>query len=195
MRILVFVALAFAAVISSNEPGFAASHIAATRSVIAPPPFLSACHRYAWLCNSQAGRHMSDDEAMPLLKQVNSRVNSEIIPAEDKATSGQADYWSLPINGRGDCEDYALMKRKELLDAGLPSSMLAVAVVLDRGGKNHSVLMARLGSGDYVLDNLSGSVRPWESTGYTFIARQNFQSPRNWQVILAGPQASRIASR
>lgn len=195
MRILTFVALAFAFVISSNEPGLAASHIAATRSVLAPPPFVSACHRYAWLCNSHAGRHMGDDEAMPLLREVNSSVNGEIIPAEDMATSGKADYWSLPINGRGDCEDYALMKRKELLDAGVPSNMLAVAVVLDRGGKNHSVLMARLNAGDYVLDNLSGSVRTWESTGYTFIARQNFDSPRNWQVILAGPQANRIASR
>jgi predicted transglutaminase-like cysteine proteinase len=190
MRILTFVALALAFVISSNEPGLAASHIAATRSVMAPPPFVSACHRYGWLCNSHAGRPMSDDEAMPLLKQVTSRVNAEIIPTED-----QADYWSLPINGRGDCEDYALLKRKELLDAGLPSSMLAIAVVLDRGGKNHSVLMVRLDAGDYVLDNLNSGVRTWESTGYTFIARQNFDSPRNWQVILAGPQANRIASR
>ncbi|KAA0699253.1 hypothetical protein DTW90_07490 [Neorhizobium sp. P12A] len=195
MRILLFVAFAFVSVISSNEPSFANSHLASTRSVGAPPAFVSACHRYAWLCSNRPGRAMSDNEALSLLKQVNSRVNAEVIPAEDVATSGKQDYWSLPINGRGDCEDYALLKKKELLDAGFKSDRLAMTVVLDRNGGNHSVLMARLDSGDYVLDNLGSRVKPWEDTGYTFIARQNFENQRSWQVILAGPRARLIASK
>jgi predicted transglutaminase-like cysteine proteinase len=195
MRVLIFVAFAFAFVISSNEPSFAASHLAATRFVGPPPPFISACHRYAWLCLTHSGKAMGDQEALALLKQINSRVNAEVIPAEDIVTYGRQDYWSLPTNGRGDCEDYALLKKKELQDAGFKSDKLAMTVVLDRNGGNHSVLMARLAGGDYILDNLSSSVRAWEDTGYTFIARQNFQDERRWEVILAGPRASQVASR
>jgi predicted transglutaminase-like cysteine proteinase len=195
MRILLFVAYAFVCVISSNELSFASSHLASSRSVGAPPAFVSACHRYSWLCSNRPGRDMSDDEALLLLKQINSRVNAEIVPAEDVATYGKQDYWSLPTNGRGDCEDYALLKKKELLDSGFRSDRLAMTVVLDRSGHNHSVLMARLNDGDYVLDNLGSSVKPWEATGYTFIARQSFENQRSWQVILAGPRASQIASR
>ena len=135
---------------------------------------------------------MTDEEALGLLRRVNGRVNAAVRPAEDAATTGMQDYWSLPINGRGDCEDYALLKKKELIDAGFKSDRLAITVVLDRNGKNHSVLMARLKAGDYVLDNLSGSVKPWESTGYTFIARQDFENQRVWKVILAGPRARQI---
>lgn len=193
MRILTFAAIAILAVISSNEPGFAASLLASTRSVGAPPAFVSACHRYSWLCSNRPGRAMADAEALSLLRQVNGRVNAEVTPAEDTATSGRQDYWSLPIGGRGDCEDYALLKKKDLIDAGFRSDRLAITVVLDRNGKNHSVLMARLDAGDYVLDNLSGSVKSWESTGYTFIARQSFENQRVWKVILAGPRARQIA--
>src|ERR1700761_8431465 len=144
MRGLIFLAFAFAFVISSNEPSFAASHLAATRFVGPPPPFISACHRYAWLCLTHSGKAMGDPEALALLKQVNSRVNAEVIPTEDIVSYGRQDYWSLPTNGRGDCEDYALLKKKELQDAGFKSDKLAMTVVLDRNGGNHSVLMARL---------------------------------------------------
>jgi predicted transglutaminase-like cysteine proteinase len=194
MRILPVVAFGLVALISSNEPGFAGSQIASSRAVGAPAGFVSACHRYSWLCANSPGRAMGDDEAMAVLRRVNGHVNSTVKPAEDQATSGMREYWSLPINGRGDCEDYALAKKKELIDAGFKSDKLAITVVLDRSGHNHSVLMARLSSGDYVLDNLSGSVRPWESTGYTFIARQSFENKRVWKVILAGPRASQFSS-
>jgi predicted transglutaminase-like cysteine proteinase len=192
MRISNLATIAFIIVISSNELAFASSLLASTRSVGAPPAFVSACHRYSWLCSNRPGRAMTDEEALGLLRRVNGRVNAAVRPAEDAATTGMQDYWSLPINGRGDCEDYALLKKKELIDAGFKSDRLAITVVLDRNGKNHSVLMARLKAGDYVLDNLSGSVKPWESTGYTFIARQDFENQRVWKVILAGPRARQI---
>ena len=59
----------------------------------------------------------------------------------------------------------------------------------------HAVTLKGDGSdGDYVLDNLSGSVKSWERTGYTFVARQSFEHQRVWQVILAGPRASGIVA-
>jgi predicted transglutaminase-like cysteine proteinase len=44
------------------------------------------------------------------LDNVNRAVNREIAPATDLEVYGQAAYWTIPVH-RGDCEDYALLKR------------------------------------------------------------------------------------
>lgn len=186
--------LALATLAASGETGHSTSLLQPIRTIGAPPAFVSACHRYQWLCSNRPGRSMADVEALALLTRVNSEVNSAVRPADDRSTTGKEDDWSLPVAGKGDCEDYALMKKKRLIDAGFRSDHLALTVVLDRSGGNHVVLMARVGGGDYVLDNLAGSVRSWEKTGYTFVARQSFENKRIWQVILAGPHANPIAA-
>lgn len=191
LRIAVFAA---ATLLTSEGTGLAASMLQPVRTIGAPVAFVSACHRYQWLCNNRPGRNMGETDAFALLTRVNSEVNAAVKPADDRSTKGKQDDWSLPTAGKGDCEDYALMKKKTLIDAGFRSDRLALTVVLDRSGGNHVVLMARVGSGDYVLDNLSGSVRRWDRTGYTFVARQSFENKRIWQVILAGPRASPIAA-
>ncbi|OWV92555.1 hypothetical protein ATY81_24380 [Rhizobium sp. R72] len=172
---------------------YAGSTLRASRSIGAPIGFPSACARYAWLCHGGGGHEMTDEEAMPLLQKVNRQVNAGVAPATDAQTSGKSEYWSLPVNNKGDCEDYALLKLKTLLGAGFASNKLALSVVIDRGGNNHVVLLARLRSGDYVLDNLAGKVKPWESTGYTFLASQNFKNRSAWQVTLAGPRAGQFS--
>jgi predicted transglutaminase-like cysteine proteinase len=130
---------------------------------------------------------------MDLLKKVNSSVNAAVRPVQDKAQFGRREVWSLPTDGKGDCEDYVLMKYKRLVEAGFPSRNLAMSVVLDRRGNNHMVLVARTESGDMVLDNLTGRIKPFNRTGYTFIARQDFDSKSEWRVSLAGPRAARLA--
>ncbi|WP_028749291.1 transglutaminase-like cysteine peptidase [Rhizobium mesoamericanum] len=172
---------------------YAGSTLRASRSIGAPIGFPSACARYAWLCHGSGGRQMTDEEAMPLLQKVNRQINAVIAPATDAQTSGKFEYWSLPINNKGDCEDYALLKLKTLLGAGFASNKLALSVVINHGGSNHIVLLARLRSGDYVLDNLAGKVKPWEDTGYTFLASQDFNNKSAWQVTLAGPRASQFS--
>jgi len=172
---------------------YAGSTLRASRAIGAPIGFPSACARYAWLCRGSGGREMTDEEAMPLLQKVNRQVNAGVAPAADAQTSGKPEYWSLPINNKGDCEDYALLKLKTLLGAGFASNKLALSVVIDRGGNNHVVLLARLRSGDYVLDNLAGKVKPWESTGYAFLASQDFSNRSAWQVTLAGPRAGQFS--
>ncbi|RDJ09052.1 transglutaminase-like cysteine peptidase [Rhizobium grahamii] len=182
--------LAFTAFAGESYGG---SALRASRSIGAPIGFPSACARYSWLCHGGGGREMTDDEAMPLLQKVNRQVNAGVAPATDAQTSGKSEYWSLPINSKGDCEDYALLKLKTLLSAGFASNKLALSVVIDRGGNNHVVLLARLKSGDFVLDNLAAKVKPWASTGYTFLASQNFNNRSAWQVTLAGPRASQFS--
>lgn len=170
-----------------------AGQLAATRAIAAPEGFSSACQRYSWLCSSKGGANMSDDKALELLSKVNRKVNTAIRPAEDTVVYGRSNYWTLPKDGRGDCEDYAMAKTKALLDAGFPASKLAVSVVLDRSGNNHAVLMVRLSGGDFVLDNLTGTIKSWERTGYTFLARQKFDNKSTWEVILSGPRAKQFS--
>lgn len=137
---------------------------------------------------------MGHDQALDLLNRINRQINASIKPGEDMAVYGRSNYWTLPTGGRGDCEDYAIAKTKALLDAGFPASRLSISVVIDRSGNNHAVLMARLSDGDYVLDNLSRSIKPWDRTGYTFLARQKFENKSSWEVILAGPRAKQFTN-
>lgn len=170
-----------------------AGPLQATRSIAAPEGFSSACQRYSWLCANKAGVKMSDDDALELLTKVNRQVNAAIRPAEDIVVYGRANYWSLPKDGRGDCEDYAMAKTKALLDAGFPASRMSVSVVLDRGGNNHAVLLVRIADSDYVLDNMTSSIKSWDRTGYTFLARQKYENKAAWEVILAGPRAKQFS--
>ncbi|WP_320201657.1 transglutaminase-like cysteine peptidase [Agrobacterium sp. rho-13.3] len=191
MKIFVLIsALLGAATLCSNV---SAGQLQATRSITAPEGFTSACQRYSWLCATKAGVKMGDADALELLNKVNRQVNAAIRPAEDSVVYGRSNFWSLPKDGRGDCEDYAMAKTKALMDAGFPANKMSISVVLDRSGGNHAVLMVRLSDGDYVLDNMTSSIKSWDRTGYTYLARQKFNNKAAWEVILAGPRAGQFS--
>lgn len=168
-----------------------AAPLHATRAITAPEGFASACQRYAWLCTASGGK-MADADALAVLDKVNKKVNAAIKPVEDRVVYGRANYWALPKDGRGDCEDYAIAKTRALLDAGFPGNRMSISVVLDRAGNNHAVLLVRIADGDYVLDNLTNSIKSWEKTGYTFLARQRYDNKSAWEVVLAGPRAKQF---
>ena len=69
------------------------------------------------------------------LDEINRGVNQEITPETDLEHYGMSEYWTLPTDGRGDCEDYALLKRHKLMQLGWPSSALLMTVVTDESGK------------------------------------------------------------
>jgi predicted transglutaminase-like cysteine proteinase len=153
---------------------------AARRLVKAPRGFADSCKRYQWLCESQtASASPLDDAALDVAKKINSRVNFWASEISDSENYGAAEYWALPTNGNGDCEDFVLQKYKLLLDVGVESRNLSIAVVLDWRGDNHAVLVLRHRSGDLVLDSLSSRIKPWNLTGYTFLAMQRQQRPRS----------------
>jgi predicted transglutaminase-like cysteine proteinase len=106
-------------------------------------------------------------------------VNAAIKPATDMEIYGVVDYWTLPVD-RGDCEDYALLKRHKLIAAGWPSSALLVTVVRDENGEGHAVLTARTAQGDYILDNKNNELKLWYETGYSFLMRQSYLNPKTW---------------
>ena len=170
------------------------AHAQASGAVDAPPGFRDACRRYPWLCRGSAGRAMTDEQLRALARQVNARVNRSVRQVDDQVHHGVPEFWSLPDAGGGDCEDLVLLKKKMLLDAGVAADRLSVAVVLDRAGENHTVLLVSLAAGDIVLDSLTGSVSPWSRTGYTFLARQLAGDKSRWGALASG-RAGSVARR
>ncbi|HYF56040.1 MAG TPA: transglutaminase-like cysteine peptidase [Salinarimonas sp.] len=118
-------------------------------------------------------------DSRELLDAVNRYVNRTIVTVADMAHLGVVDLWTLPTDGIGDCEDLQLLKRKMLVEAGLPRRALRMTVVLDRAGDGHAVLTAITSQGDLVLDNLNPEVLPWEATGYVFVKRES-QAGQEW---------------
>jgi predicted transglutaminase-like cysteine proteinase len=116
---------------------------------------------------------------------INASVNRSIKPMNDFDVFGKDEVWSYPKNV-GDCEDYVLEKRRELAAAGISLSNLLITVVRKRDGEGHAVLTFRSDRGDYVLDNLTDTVRPWEETGYRFLKRQAATHTGRWVTIRDG---------
>ena len=113
------------------------------------------------------------------LLSVNAGVNQHVAPVTDQDLYQVAEFWTYP-NGYGDCEDYALAKRRELVNAGWPASTLLMAVVKQANGEGHAVLMVRTDRGDLVLDNQVGSIDLWSQTPYKFIKRQSQANAGQW---------------
>jgi predicted transglutaminase-like cysteine proteinase len=127
------------------------------------------------------------DEAFDQLTNINRLVNSSIKPKTDRKHWGVADKWSYPDDGYGDCEDYALLKRKLLIETGWSPSALLVAVVWDKDA-GHAVLLARTDKGEYVLDNQSSKVVLWSSTRYKFVKRQSPRDLNQWIYVDGDPR-------
>ena len=114
------------------------------------------------------------------LVRVNKWVNETIKPITDMDHWGVIEKWSLPTDGYGDCEDYVLLKRKMLIDAGWPREALLITVVRDKKGEGHAVLTVKSDKGEFVLDNQNETVLAWTETGYRFVKRQSQSDPNVW---------------
>jgi hypothetical protein len=100
---------------------------------------------------------------------------------------GVVERWSYPDTGKGDCEDYVLLKRRMLIQAGWPREALLITVVRDKKGDGHAVLTVKTDKGEFILDNQEEKVLPWFDTGYRFVKRQSQSDPNLW-VALGDPR-------
>jgi predicted transglutaminase-like cysteine proteinase len=128
------------------------------------------------------------------LESINVAMNTAIKPMDDEIHYGRADYWTIPRDGYGDCEDYALAKRKALADAGISRRALRIAVAQLASGEAHAVLTVVTDRGDYVLDNLSNQILPWRDTGLTWVARQT-SGQAIWAAVGSGKVPMMLAAR
>jgi predicted transglutaminase-like cysteine proteinase len=116
-------------------------------------------------------------KAWQTIVSVNRRVNTTIRPLTDQDHWGVPDSWDYPTDGYGDCEDYQILKRKILAEAGLSRRAMRMTVVVDEKGQGHAVLMVRTDRGDFILDNKTNAVLPWHETGYIYVKREGQDGP------------------
>lgn len=161
----------------------AGSQMVVRGHAFAPPAFYEFCDREPRLCRTAGDVEKVEltPARMAELKAVTVAVNRRVKEVSDLASTGKEDDWRLP--GRvGDCEDFAILKKQELLRRGWPASTLLLTVAT-RGGEGHVVLTVRTDEGDFVLDNMTDSVKDWSKTPYRYFARQSQSGQRKWERI------------
>lgn len=120
-----------------------------------------------------------------VVREINTSVNASIVAMTDMEVYGREEVWEYPKTA-GDCEDFVLLKRKELIERGFSVSDLLITVVRKPDGEGHAVLTLRTNNGDYILDNLSDDVKLWTDTNYTYLKRQASFNTGRWVSIEDG---------
>ena len=142
-----------------------------------PKAYMAFCRKHSRECRGGGASSVKySKKLMATLYATNRSVNRKI-----RYRSERGDTWSL--NTRvGDCEDYALTKRSQLIRKGIPASALRMAIVKTRGGIGHAVLVVKTSRGDLVLDNRRSSIRKRQSTGYRYV-KMATSNPRRWVAM------------
>lgn len=137
----------------------------------------------------------SDERPQPLrwsrsiervLSSINQHINWKITSRRDEDLYGVSDFWMTPLEAggsSGDCEDFVLQKRRALIEAGLPSSTLSIAIVKTSRGEPHAVLLVNTTRGEYVLDNRSNRILLWWLAPYTWEQRQISGRAYHWAQV------------
>ncbi|WP_291397797.1 transglutaminase-like cysteine peptidase [Devosia sp.] len=142
--------------------------------------------------NAVAAAALSDKRWNELV-DTNNLINAAIIPVTDQDLYKVSELWTYP-EGYGDCEDFALAKRKALIGLGWNPSTLLMTVVRQPNGEGHAVLMVRTDRGDLVLDNQDGRILLWSQTPYTYLKRQAQADAGQW-VDLVDNRATFVATK
>lgn len=135
---------------------------------------------------ADAGPPPMTPELWSKLNKINAHVNNAIIQRTDVANYGLVDYWATPLeDGQryGDCEDYVLEKQRALIAAGVPRRAVNIALVTTSWGESHAVLLVSTRSGDYVLDNLTPWIDPWQRTSYRWRQREVNGDAFTWAMV------------
>jgi predicted transglutaminase-like cysteine proteinase len=153
-----------------------------------PVGFVKFCVSNPGECKN-VGRRVQRLDLTPVvwnaLFKVNADVNTAIAPVSDEDNYGVPELWTYPVSA-GDCEDYLLLKKRDLEKMGFDAGALLITVVLDEKNEGHAVLTVTTDRGDYVLDNRRNDILLWTDTGYTFLKRQSQQDPRAWVALTDG---------
>ena len=156
-----------------------------------PYGWVDFCNRYAGECDGPALPPLDvvlNARALREIDRVNRAVNASITPTTDMDHWGVVDRWDYPVDHKGDCEDYALLKRQILMKDGYPRQALLMTVVKDAEGDGHAILTVKTDRGEFVLDNMVDTIVAWNQSGYRFVKRQSEEDPNVWRSI--GPVTS-----
>lgn len=160
-------------------------HIELGSPTLPPFSYVLFCLRYEAECRERrpfrGGPIQLTQERWSVLKKVNRAVNLAIAPERNQLGLA-GEKWTINP-GRGDCNDYAVSKRHELLRRGWPARALLLGEVVIDSGEHHLVLLVRTRSGDLVLDNLTPQIKPWSWVPYHWMRVQMPSHSRLWATI------------
>ncbi|MET4802896.1 transglutaminase-like cysteine peptidase [Bradyrhizobium sp. LB11.1] len=168
----------------------AIQYIKFDQPTLPPMAFTLFCLKYKDECKPRpqhivfrGGRLKLTAERMAQLQEVNQQVNIAIRP-EPNLEGLRGEKWLLhPASG--DCNDYAVTKRHDLIAKGFPARSVLLSEVVVPWGEHHLVVVVRTSSGDLVLDNLTGHILPWSKKSYRWVRIQSPKNPTYW-ASLAG---------
>jgi predicted transglutaminase-like cysteine proteinase len=153
---------------------------------LAPMAFTQFCLKYPSDCKPQ--RLLFGDVRVELnkmrwseLENINRNVNSSIRPERNEDGLAGEKWLLSPV--RGDCNDYAVTKRHQLITRGWPARTVLLSEVVTVSGEHHLVTVIRTDSGDLVLDNLTDQIKPWSRTPYRWLRIQTPKNPNYWASI------------
>jgi predicted transglutaminase-like cysteine proteinase len=192
--LLVAMAIWFGAWGSAAEAGQAFMHTSGRTTQ--PIGHYEFCLREPDECRQKSARQAPVELTKKLwaaMVDINNTVNAMVTPRTDMEMWGKEELWSYPTN-IGDCEDYALEKRRQLMAFGVPAGNLLMTVVRQPNGEGHAVLTVRTSRGEFILDNLEPRVLAWTETEYTYLKRQSERSSGAWVAIDDGRTAVAVGS-
>jgi predicted transglutaminase-like cysteine proteinase len=185
LGLLTIAALVYAAGAQAGQ--LRASYAAIGSETSVPYGWVDFCSRRPEECNVErlpAVDARLTIRSLSVLDRINRQVNAAIQPISNFDHWGtMLDHWDYPVDGKGDCKIYALYKRKLLREEGFPRQALLMTIVRDLEGEGHAILTVKTDRGEFVLDNLSDEIRPWNATGYRFVKRQSQEDPNLWLAI------------
>jgi predicted transglutaminase-like cysteine proteinase len=163
-----------------------------------PYGWVDFCQRYRGECQDDETDAQDIELTAAVYRKIaniNAWVNKNIDPVADTDHWSSLDKWDYPSDGKGDCEDFALLKRRMLIEEGFPRQALLITVVKEKNGDGHSVLTVKTNRGEFVLDNLSDEMRPWTRVPYRFVKRQSQHNQNAWVAIDPPTSAPLYVSR
>jgi predicted transglutaminase-like cysteine proteinase len=171
---------------SKASPRAEVQRIQVDGPTLAPLAHAHFCKNYARDCRVQkimfrGGAIDLTAERHQELVQINAEINRAIKPTRVNE-SVAAEKWLIAPK-TGDCNDYAVTKRHQLLARGWPARALLLAEVVTSWGEHHLVLVIRTRQGDLVADNLSADVRNWTQADYRWVRMQSSKNPTFWSTV------------
>jgi predicted transglutaminase-like cysteine proteinase len=170
----------------ANAAGERALFVSIGASMRAPIGWTEFCSSYSQECETsplEPREIVLSNKIWKDLVRINRAVNDSVRPITDIEHWGVVERWNYPDDGYGDCEDYVLLKRRMLMQAGYPRQALLITIVRDKRGDGHAVLTVKTDKGEFVLDNQNLEVRLWSETGYRFVKRQSQADPNTWLAL------------
>jgi predicted transglutaminase-like cysteine proteinase len=164
----------------------AIEYIKFDQPTLPPMAFTMFCLKYENECKPRrivfrGGRVKLTSERAAQLRDVNQEVNASIRP-EPNLEGLRGEKWLLhPASG--DCNDYAVTKRHDLIAKGWPPRSVLLSEVVTTWGEHHLVVVVRTFSGDLVLDNLTGQILPWSKKSYRWVRIQTPKNPSYWASL------------